>query len=111
MRCNCPHGWKRVTKLKSLTLEDSTVEIHDNICDSADLCGKSHCEYHDTTREGTRRFQKALAYSPYTRGPTRRAEQEATQLNHQGGGWTSTKQTVHDSNSIEFLTTSAKTAS
>ena len=63
MECNCPHGWKRVLKLKNATISSSTVEIHDNICNSADLCGIKRCEYYNTTREGTRRFMKAVAHS------------------------------------------------
>lgn len=63
MEYKCPHGWKRITKLGTITLENSTVRICDNICDSADLCGLTHCEYYDATREGTRRFLGAQARS------------------------------------------------
>lgn len=68
MRCNCPQGWKSVSKLKNITLEDSSVEIHDGICDSADLCGITRCDYYDVTREGTRRYMKALAHSQTLEG-------------------------------------------
>lgn len=76
MEYNCPHGWKRVTKLGSITLEDSRVQIHDNICDSADLCGLSHCEYYDITREGTRRYMKALAHSHTLEGLKEKLERK-----------------------------------
>jgi hypothetical protein len=63
MRCNCSHGWKRTTKLKNLVVENSSVEIHDGVCNSADLCGITHCDYYDLTQEGTRRYLKALGRS------------------------------------------------
>jgi hypothetical protein len=36
------------------------VSICDWICDSADLCGITTCEYYDTSPEATQRFIKAL---------------------------------------------------
>jgi hypothetical protein len=63
MTIDCPHGFKRVTKLKTVTWEDQTVAVFDGICDSCDLCGIRRCEFYDDTREGTRRFQRAAAHA------------------------------------------------
>lgn len=60
MKFQCPHGWKSVAKVANFTWENSTVNICDGICDSADLCGIESCEFYDTSPEGTRRFLKAL---------------------------------------------------
>lgn len=59
MWVNCPHGWKSVGRSKNITIEDRRVNICADVCDSADLCGNTKCEYHDTSREATRRFMKA----------------------------------------------------
>ena len=61
MHMNCPKGWKNSAKVnKNVTFESRVVNIYNNICDSADLCGITYCEYHDVTREGTRQFINAL---------------------------------------------------
>ena len=63
MHMNCPKGWKSSTKVnQNFTSESRVVNICDNICDSADLCGITDCEYYDVTRQGTRRFLNALSY-------------------------------------------------
>jgi hypothetical protein len=60
---NCTKGWKSSSKVnKNFTFESRVVNICDNICDCADLCGITDCEYYDATREGTRRFINALNY-------------------------------------------------
>ena len=61
MKIKCPHGWKHIGKIGSLTWEDPTVNIYEGICDSPDLCGITVCQYYDTSQEATRRFQKAQA--------------------------------------------------
>lgn len=62
MKVDCPYGWKSVAKVGNLTWENSTVNICDGICDSADLCGIETCEFYDLSPEANRRFARALAY-------------------------------------------------
>lgn len=63
MHMNCPKCWKSSAKVnQNFTFESKVVNICDNICNSADLCGINDCEYYDVTREGTRRFINALNY-------------------------------------------------
>jgi len=68
MTQDCPKGWKTSTKIGNLTLEDQTVEICGGICNFPDLCGISDCEYYDIIREGTVKFQKALAHEDTLEG-------------------------------------------
>lgn len=58
----CPYGWKSVARVGNVTWEDARVNICDNICDSADLCGKKECEFYDRSPEADRRFARALAH-------------------------------------------------
>ncbi len=58
----CPYGWKSVAKIGNVTLESATVNICDNICDSADLCGITRCEFYDLSPEANRRFAAGIAY-------------------------------------------------
>lgn len=37
------------------------VRICDGVCDSADLCGRSDCEFYDISEEATRRFLQTQA--------------------------------------------------
>jgi hypothetical protein len=60
MKVDCPKGWKQVMKIGNIIIEDSTVTICDFVCDSADLCGITSCEFYDTSREATRRYIRAL---------------------------------------------------
>lgn len=62
MKIKCPHGYKSVARLGSITIENETVEILEGICDRPDRCGITTCEYYDTSREATRRFQAATAH-------------------------------------------------
>lgn len=62
MKFDCPYGWKSVSKIGNFTWENSTVNICDGICDSADLCGIETCEFYDLSPEANRRFAQALAY-------------------------------------------------
>jgi len=57
----CPYGWKSVARVGNVTWEDARVNICDNICDSADLCGNADCEFYDISPEATQRFLQALA--------------------------------------------------
>jgi len=63
VRVKCPHGYKSVAKLGSITIENETVEILEGICDRPDRCGITTCEYFDTSRDATRRFQQAHAHA------------------------------------------------
>lgn len=71
MRIKCPHGWQGITqagnpKLGRITVHHTSVEIYDGICNSPDLCKISTCQYYDTSREATRRFNSAVAYYTWT---------------------------------------------
>jgi hypothetical protein len=59
MKVECQKGWKNVLKLENVTLEDSTVNILDSICDSSDLCGIEACEFYDLSEEASERFCRA----------------------------------------------------
>ena len=78
MTKDCPHGWKTNIKTGNLTIEDSTVNICGDICDSADLCGIEKCQHYDTSNEGTHFFMRALAFEETLEGviDVERARQE-----------------------------------
>ena len=76
MRVNCPHGWKSVDQLKNIAIEDRRVNICAGICGSADLCGNTKCEYHDTSREATRRFMVANGHERTLEGLQEEKEQK-----------------------------------
>lgn len=65
MYLKCPEGWEstRTETIKgvTITVHHTKVQIYDGICDSADLCGRKHCRFYDTSREATRRFLRAQA--------------------------------------------------
>ena len=63
MKINCIHGWKRTGKIGTLTIENSSVEIFNDVCNYADKCGITHCRFYDVSREGTRRYLEGLAHS------------------------------------------------
>jgi hypothetical protein len=61
---DCPHGFARTARLgETVTWEVKTVTVCGGVCDSADLCGINECRFYDTSREATRRFQRANADS------------------------------------------------
>jgi len=68
MTFNCLEGWSNVAKFGNITIESKSVEICDNICDHADLCGIEHCKFYDLSREATRRFQRAQAHEETLEG-------------------------------------------
>lgn len=74
MRIDCPHGFKTVSRLGSITIEARTVNIYDGICDRPDLCGIERCEFYDISREGHHRFLQALYRSKTLEG--KREERE-----------------------------------
>jgi hypothetical protein len=47
------------------------------VCNSAGRCGITHCQYHDTSREGTRIYQRALARSHTLEGRREKWEQHS----------------------------------
>jgi hypothetical protein len=61
MKVDCPKGWKWVKQIGHITFEDHRVNICDGICDSADLCGISDCEFYDLSQEATHLFLRAQA--------------------------------------------------
>lgn len=63
MQIKCPEGWEKRSKIGQVEIINADVEVFDKICDSADLCEKAHCQYYDISREGTRRFMKALTHN------------------------------------------------
>jgi len=62
MTFDCLEGRSSIAKFGNLTIKSKTVEICDNICAHADLCGIEHCCFYDLSREATRRFQRAQAH-------------------------------------------------
>lgn len=56
MQVDCPKGWKWVKQIGNITFEDHRVSICNGICDSADLCARTDCEFYDVSEEATRRF-------------------------------------------------------
>ena len=61
MTIDCPHSWRHVAKFGSVTIEDRRINVYGGLCDSPDLCGIRTCEFFDDSREGTRRYNLALA--------------------------------------------------
>ena len=65
MYVTCPEGWTatRQVKLKhaTITVHHTKVQIYAGICDSADLCQRTHCRFYNTSREATRLFYRAQA--------------------------------------------------
>lgn len=65
MYVKCPEGWSAVrieqTPHGTLTINHSKVQIYANICDSADLCGRTTCRFYNTSPEATRLFMRAQA--------------------------------------------------
>ena len=68
MEIDCPHGWKNTSNLGHIIIEDTRVNIFDNLCDCPDLCGITTCEYYDISREATRRYNQASAYAHTLQG-------------------------------------------
>ena len=56
----CPYGYTEKIKLGNIMLEYLDVTVFNGICDHCDLCKIKECEFYDDTREGTRRFMKAV---------------------------------------------------
>lgn len=59
---DCHRGFKSRMKSGNIVVEDVRVNVCGGVCDSVDLCGVKDCEFYDDTREGTRRFNAALAH-------------------------------------------------
>lgn len=76
MDVNCPFHHERVGKLnKNVTLVNRLVIIHGGVCDRSDKCPMDGtCPFHDNSREATRRFMKACAYSHTMEGMLQDAE-------------------------------------
>ena len=62
MKIDCPHGYKMVAKLGSLTWEDRTVSIYGGVCDTADRCGITQCKFYDVSPVGDAKFKRGLAH-------------------------------------------------
>ena len=63
MHVNCPQNWKSSLRVNSsLIIEDHQVNICNDICDCADLCGNDDCQFYDLSREASREFMKANAF-------------------------------------------------
>lgn len=60
MILRCPHNYSAKATLGNISLEWSDVSIFADICDHADCCGVTHCEFYDVTSEGTRRYMQAM---------------------------------------------------
>ncbi len=63
MYVKCPEGWstvrKETTKYGTITVHHSKVQIYANVCDSADLCGRTTCRFYNISPEATRLFKRA----------------------------------------------------
>jgi hypothetical protein len=49
------------TQYGTIRVHHSKVQIYANVCDSADLCGRTTCRFYNTSRDATRLFMRAQA--------------------------------------------------